>query len=183
MVGRLNDYTAVEAHSPEAAELFAGQSVEEIMARQEVIDVARKSALNVAGINLAQSCVEALPGDTAGQYHTRTQAVKMDQDLLIHGTAQQVTRVLGHEAKHHQNITKGNGVRIQSLEAEEALTEMAAAREDGGAPIAYKDFIAQTKALISKSGHSVPEMLDLYCDGQNAEINSILTEAKSATIH
>lgn len=177
MAEQLQHYAETDAHSQEATEMFQGQSVNEILAQQVIIDKARTRTQRATGLDLRQSKVDNLDGDTAGLYRPGTRKIEVDADLMAFGTLRQVERVMQHEAKHDQNIVAGKGERIASLEAEEALTEMAAAREDGGQVMAYQEYVSHTKALIAKTDHSVPEMLDLYCDGQNAEINRILNQA------
>jgi len=177
MSENLQHYAEADAKSQEATEMFKGQSVDAILEQQAIIDKARSRTQSATGLDLRQSKVDNLDGNTAGLYHTGTRKIDVDAGLIAFGTLREVERVMQHEAKHHQNITAGKGERIATIEVEEALTEMAAAREDGGQAMAYKDYVSSTKLLIAKTNHSVPEMLDLYCEGKNAEINRIIAGA------
>ncbi len=178
MPERVTDYINVDPESKRAQELFGQyRSVESIIAQQAVIFEARRRVNQTTNRDVGHSEVTDLDSGVAGQYELASKKTRIDTDQLTMGTQAVVIRILRHEERHHTNKVTGDNHIINSLDVEEGLTEMSAANDDGGSPMTYHSEIAETRAIAAKAGVSITTMLDLYCDGQNAEINAIIAKA------
>lgn len=122
--------------------------------------------------------VDQLEGNVAGDYNLGTGRRRIDTDVLAdEATARRTIIHENRHAIHYQRNTSGE--RVADLEWEEALTELGAAKEDGGTPMAYQDYIGRVRGKIARvAGVTEGELVQAYANGEAAKINQVIQAAE-----
>lgn len=140
------------------------------------IDEAITQTRVATGTALAGAEVKQLAGDIAGTYTLSSKEITLDPSLLTDGEA--LTHVSIHEGKHAENKREGDDEIIGDVKFEEALTESATARVTGRVR-AYLELVGMVDEVASATDRTKGEIIDLFEDGKNRELNMLYDQTYS----
>ncbi len=139
----------------------------------EGIELTRKAI----DLDMSNVEVEALQGNTAGEYDPVANRIIVDLAAMTSANAEQIADILTHEGKHQENDTQGDHQLVTNVALNEDLTETDAAEARGHDPIAYPEYRGTIEAVAQGANTTRENLFRLYRAGQNAEINALFAEA------
>lgn len=125
------------------------------------------------GFDASRVTVEKLPGNVAGLYELSSGRIKADLQTMTSGNANLIVHVLAHEGGHKENKDNGDEVIIKDWRFEEILNELSTADRLDDNVLAYREHMHLVISVIKATGVTQKELINLFRQGKNAELNNL----------